>query len=56
MRSKSKTNNQKNEIKNPKNLRLTEYKVTSEADLEEEFEPEPEVAEVKPTETAPSDD
>ena len=27
-----------NEIKNPKNLRLTEYKVTSEIDIEEEFE------------------
>ena len=40
-----------NEIKNPKNLRLTEYKVQS--DIEEEIEPEPEVEE-KPTENIPS--
>jgi hypothetical protein len=40
-----------NEIKNPKNLRLTEYKVSSELDIDEEAEPEPEVAELKPNET-----
>jgi hypothetical protein len=40
-----------NEIKNPKNLRLTEYKVTTEDVIDEEFEPEPEVPEVKPNET-----
>ena len=44
-----------NEIKNTKNLRLTEYKVTSEIDLEEEFEPEPEVAEVTPSDIALGD-
>jgi hypothetical protein len=39
-----------NEIKNPKNLQLTEYKITSELDLvEENFEPEPE-PEVAPSE------
>jgi hypothetical protein len=45
-----------NEIKNPKNLRLTEYNAKSENEIEEEFEPEPEIPEIKPTENAPSDD
>jgi hypothetical protein len=42
-----------NEIKNPKNLKLTEYKIQIDTEEELEPEPEPEIEEVKQTEAVP---
>jgi hypothetical protein len=41
------SNTSGNEIKNPKNSKLTEYKSPNELDIEEEVEPEPETVTVK---------
>ena len=41
------SNTSGNEIKNPKNSKLTEYKSSNELDIEEEVEPEPETVTVK---------